>query len=244
MLGNKTKPPKWLKDPQGLLEFYIQDLNVAPIKKLIRENPGICNLRRDFCPLATLMFAGLGGYHGRDQSALVKQVGLILINEGGADINKVDSQGKAPLYYAVLTGNGERCAFCLDQGADPSMSGSSEFSPLITALMRNQPLIALMLIKRGANVRVEGGGAPANGALYYAVKLDVFFRHEEQNMWLWAVRYNIIEALLERGADPNQYFYDKNPQGYVSRTKPLQLAKDSVQPDIYFLLRAFKATAK
>lgn len=70
----------------------------------------------------------------------------------GADVNKLDDQGYAPLQTAVRNRNSELARILLDAGADPNLADSDGTTPLIHALNRNHVPSVALLAKRGADI--------------------------------------------------------------------------------------------
>lgn len=70
----------------------------------------------------------------------------------GADVNKLDDQGYAPLHTAVRNRNSDLAAILLDAGADPNLPDSDGISPLVHAINRNHVPSVRLLVERGADI--------------------------------------------------------------------------------------------
>jgi ankyrin repeat protein len=113
------------------------------------------------------------------------------------------SGGLSPLLYAARDGRLEIARQLLDAGAVIEETDPNGITPLISAITNNHPDVARLLIDRGANVKAEDwyGRTP----LWAAVEtrnMDVdnasFVNSIDR-----APLLELIQLLLEKGADPN-----------------------------------------
>jgi quinoprotein dehydrogenase-associated probable ABC transporter substrate-binding protein len=73
----------------------------------------------------------------------------------GADVNKLNDQGYAPLHTAARSRNSDLVALLLEHGADPNLPDSDGMSPLVHAVMRNHVPSIEALAAKGADVERE-----------------------------------------------------------------------------------------
>ena len=73
----------------------------------------------------------------------------------GADVNKINDQGYAPLHTAARSRNSDLVALLLEQGADPNLPDSDGMSPLVHAVMRNHVPSIEALAAKGADIERE-----------------------------------------------------------------------------------------
>jgi ankyrin len=111
--------------------------------------------------------------------------------------------GMTPLLYAARDGRADIAATLIDAGADIEGADANGITPLIIAITNNHPAMARLLIERGANVHATDwyGRTP----LWSAVEtrnMDVdnasFVNSIDRAPFL-----ELIQVLLEKGADPN-----------------------------------------
>jgi ankyrin repeat protein len=114
--------------------------------------------------------------------------------------------GFTALIHAAREGHVESAIALLDAGADiDQSSGGDRSSPLLIATINGHFDLAMLLIERGAdpNLASDAGAAPLFAALnvYWAPKA----RYPQQNAYKQqeAVYLDVMEALLEAGADPD-----------------------------------------
>jgi quinoprotein dehydrogenase-associated probable ABC transporter substrate-binding protein len=109
-----------------------------------------------------------------------------LLLDNGADVNKLDTQGYAPLHTAARNRNSDIAKMLLDAGADANLPDSDGMTPLIHALNRNHVPTIKLLAERGADLGKE---SPAGYTpLEIAIGEDMLFA---------------AEALIDAGADVN-----------------------------------------
>jgi ankyrin repeat protein len=136
-----------------------------------------------------------------------------LLVEKGADVNVADHTGRPAFIRVVESGHIGLVTTMLDKGANPNGPGPGTVpgrplrasdSPLLVAVQHNRLEIAKLLLRRGADVNVQGsyGGVPGCSALMMA-----------------RCKPEFVEALLEAGADPAI----KDSQG--------RTARDYLRPD-------------
>ena len=129
---------------------------------------------------------------------------------GGASGNGIIRQralpkadgGMTPLLFAVRDGNVALTRMLLELGADINQASGNHTSPLMIALLNGQVALATELLEKGANPNVADDYHRA--ALFAAIELRNF-NHEKYPFLYSDGRdpLDLIEALLDKGADPN-----------------------------------------
>ncbi|HEY6506560.1 MAG TPA: ankyrin repeat domain-containing protein, partial [Vicinamibacterales bacterium] len=111
--------------------------------------------------------------------------------------------GMTPLLFAVRDGNVEMTRLLLELGADINKASGNHTSPLLIALLNGQVALATELLARGANPNQADDYHRA--ALFAAIDLRNF-NHEKYPFLYDDGRdpLDLVKALLEKGADPNQ----------------------------------------
>jgi ankyrin len=111
--------------------------------------------------------------------------------------------GMTPLLYASRDGRMETVRMLLDAGADINLRDANDITPLIAAITNNHPDVARYLIERGADIKAADwyGRTP----LWAAVETrDMDLDNATfENSIDRAPFLELIQVLLERGADPN-----------------------------------------
>jgi ankyrin repeat protein len=111
--------------------------------------------------------------------------------------------GMSPLLFAVRDGNVAMTRLLLELGADINQASGNHTSPLLIALLNGQVALATELLTKGADPNVADDYQ--RGALFAAIELRNF--NHDTYPFLYDDRrdpLDLIEALLERGANPNQ----------------------------------------
>jgi quinoprotein dehydrogenase-associated probable ABC transporter substrate-binding protein len=103
-------------------------------------------------------------------SSDVERIRFLL--DRGADINKIDAQGVAPLHAAARGSNAATVALLLDRKADPDMRDRDGWTPLLHAAFRNRVAAIKLLLSRGADI--EATAPWGYGALMLAVEEEKF----------------------------------------------------------------------
>jgi uncharacterized protein len=119
--------------------------------------------------------------------------------------------GWAPLHFAAYGGNVKVAELLLDRGADINRRANTKFrnTPLQVSLLTSQEDMAAMLVKRGADVRIEQ--AEGFTALHEAVQIG---------------SEKVAALLLDAGADPNARAQDgRTPLGIARKEGHDALAK-------------------
>ena len=101
----------------------------------------------------------------------------------------LDEYGRTALHYAALDGDHERVRELVDAGADPSAQDDDGRTGLHFAAQERSPGATEILLKAGADTNLVD--IHGNGPLWTAI---MNCRGDRQ----------IIELLLEHGADPDQ----------------------------------------
>jgi ankyrin repeat protein len=111
--------------------------------------------------------------------------------------------GMTPLLYAARDGRMDIVRMLLDAGADINQRDGNEIPSLIIAITNNHPDVARFLIDRGADIKaVDWYGRTPLWAAVETRNMDVdnatFINSIDREPFL-----DLIQVLLERGADPN-----------------------------------------
>ena len=111
--------------------------------------------------------------------------------------------GMTPLLYAARDGRMETARILLEAGAEVNLPDANEITPLIIAITNNHPDVARFLVERGADIKAADwyGRTP----LWAAVEtrnMDLDNASFENGIDR-APYVDLIQFLLERGADPN-----------------------------------------
>jgi ankyrin repeat protein len=130
---------------------------------------------------------------------------------GGASGNGIIRQralptkdgGMTPLLFAVRDGNVAMTRLLLELGADVNQASGNHTSPLLIALLNGQVALATELLQKGADPNLADDYH--RGALFAAIELRNF--NHDKYPFLYADGrdpLDLIAALLDKGADPNQ----------------------------------------
>ena len=111
--------------------------------------------------------------------------------------------GMTPLMYAARDGRMDTARMLLDAGAEINARDANDITPLITAITNNHPDVARLLIERGADIKAaDWYGRTALWAAVETRNMDVDNATFENSIER-APFLELIQVLLERGADPN-----------------------------------------
>ncbi len=200
MSQNRKKKACKLSVEESLAES-IHNLDKTRIRQIIQKNPGICT-RKGVYPLIILMHTGEAGFHSYGRLEEVFEVGDILINEGGADVNAFysDTRCTAAVSIAARLRSVSKLKFLLDRGAHVHSSRwkiTSEGYPLFLVIRRSHVFLVNMVLRHGAdpNAKDEDSG---NSTLYYAI--SIMDGHREE-------RRDICNILIQMGAQVNQHCF-------------------------------------
>jgi len=114
--------------------------------------------------------------------------------------------GLTPLLHAARQGHVEASLALLDAGADINQpSAGDQTTPLLMAAVNGQFDLALILLKRGANPNLAStaGTTPLFATLERTWAPRASYAHPIENQQQKATHLELLEALLEAGADPN-----------------------------------------
>ncbi len=114
--------------------------------------------------------------------------------------------GLTPLLHAVRQGHAEAAAALLDGGADIDQpSGGDETTPLLMAAVNGQFDLALKLLDRGAapNLVSRAGTTPLFAVIERQWAPRASYAHPTEHEQQQATHLDVLEALLNAGADPN-----------------------------------------
>lgn len=114
--------------------------------------------------------------------------------------------GFAPLHYAARQGHIETARLLLDQGADIDQPSGDQSSPLLVAVINGNYDLAMMLLERGAdpNLVSDDGAGPLFATLNIEWSLRTWYPQPQMFRVQETSYLDLMEALLEAGADPNQ----------------------------------------
>lgn len=120
--------------------------------------------------------------------------------------------GLTPLLQAVRQGYRDAAQLLLDAGADINQpSAGDHTTPLLMAAVNGQFDLALVLLERGAdpNIGSAAGTTPLFAALERKWAAWAHYAHPVEYLRQEATYLDLMQALLEAGADPNPRL-DKN----------------------------------
>jgi ankyrin repeat protein len=109
--------------------------------------------------------------------------------EKGADINKIYSEEGTPLVYAIRKPSVAQVKILLECGAKPDIP-VRDIYPLCFAVLSNKPELVRLLLEHGAEI--EQTNERSLSALHMAAQIK---------------NADILDVLLEAGADPNFSYY-------------------------------------
>jgi ankyrin repeat protein len=162
-------------------------------------------------PEIVKLLAGRGANVNAQTTVTTPRGEYVAARAGGASGNGIIRQralptkdgGMSPLLFAVRDGNVAMTRLLLELGADINQTAGNHTSPLLIALLNGQVALASELLQRGAdpNRADDYQRAP----LFAAIELRNF-NHEKYPFLYDDGRdpLDLIQALLEKGADPNQ----------------------------------------
>jgi ankyrin len=115
--------------------------------------------------------------------------------------------GMTPLLYAARDGRLDAARMLVASGADLTQREANGITPLLMSILNNQLGIAAFLLEQGADPNVDDfwGRTPLFAAVEYR-NLDMNNRDQDSPVTNGVDRaplLDFIEALLDRGADPN-----------------------------------------
>lgn len=114
--------------------------------------------------------------------------------------------GLTPLLHAVRQGHIEAAVSLLEHGADINqVSAGDHTSPLLMAAVNGHFDLALILLERGAdpNLTSEAGTGPLFAVLERQWAPWANWAHPTEHRKQQATHIDVLQALLEAGADPN-----------------------------------------
>lgn len=113
--------------------------------------------------------------------------------------------GLTPLLHAARAGNVEATLALLDEGADIDQTSGDGTSPLLIAMLNGRWDLGLQLLQRGAgpNVASESGATPLYAVINLQWSGHSFYPQPRAQEQQQATHLQVMEALLEAGADPN-----------------------------------------
>lgn len=113
--------------------------------------------------------------------------------------------GLTPLLHAVRQGHVEATLTLLESGADINQTSADLTSPLLMATLNGQWDLAKLLIERGAdpNQASIAGATPLYAVLERQWEPRASYSHPVEHLKQQTTHIQMLEALLEAGADPN-----------------------------------------
>jgi ankyrin repeat protein len=126
---------------------------------------------------------------------------------GPSDIQQIGRQGGfTALHYAVRDGYPDAVKLLLESGQDiNTRTAGDQSTPMLVALINGQYDIALELLGRGAdpNLASDDGVAPLFATINNEWALRTWYPQPTAGTQQKASYLDVLEALLEAGADPN-----------------------------------------
>jgi uncharacterized protein len=124
-----------------------------------------------------------------------------------SDLEQIGRQGGfTALHYAVRDGHAQAAAMLLEAGVDLNLPTEGDrTTPMALALINGQYDLALTLLERGAdpNLANDDGVAPLFATLNNEWALRTWYPQPTAHQQQRASYLQVLEALLEAGADPN-----------------------------------------
>lgn len=113
--------------------------------------------------------------------------------------------GLTPLHHAVRQGYGDAVRVLLDGGAAIDQPTADLTTPLLMAAINGQFDLALELLDRGADPNGESlaGATPLYAVLERTWAPRASYAHPQEHQQQQATHLEVMEQLLEAGADPN-----------------------------------------
>ncbi len=153
------------------------------------------------------------------------EVARVLL-EHGADVHAVTERGNSALMIAARTDDPELARLLIDRGADVNASAPDGTTPLLVATVRGNTALAIFLLEQGADPNVDTTGYTplhwAAGSWHTELTGPNGIAADRDEEWqslngIRDGRLELVEALLDRGANPNARLGKKPPQfGYAS----------------------------
>ena len=126
---------------------------------------------------------------------------------GPSDIEQIGRQGGfTAMHYAVRDGFADAAFLLLESGLDVNTASSGDrSSPMLVAVINGQYDLAMALLARGAdpNLASDDGVAPLFAVLNNEWALRTWYPQPTAGTQQRATYLQVMEALLETGADPN-----------------------------------------
>ena len=115
--------------------------------------------------------------------------------------------GLSPLLHAVREGHKEAAQLLLDAGANVNQVSDGDLtSPLLMAMVNGHYDLGLELLARGGdpNLVSDAGSGPLYSAINQRYIPKARFAQQQAYLQQEATLLNVMQALLDAGADPNQ----------------------------------------
>lgn len=114
--------------------------------------------------------------------------------------------GLTPLLHAVRQGHRDAAMLLLERGADLNQTSAGDgTSPLLMAAVNGQFDLAIELLDRGAdpNIASTAGTTPLFAVIERRWGSKSSYSHPTEHQQQKATHYDVMQALLDKGADPN-----------------------------------------
>ena len=146
--------------------------------------------------------------------------------EHGADVYAVTERGNSALLVAARADDPELARLLIEGGANVDAATPDGTTPLLVATVRGNTALAIFLLEHGANPNIETTGYTpllwAAGSWHTELTGPRGIATDRDEEWrslngIRSGRLELIEALLDHGADPNARLQKTPPQfGYAS----------------------------
>lgn len=176
-----------IKSPFGIALMRAADNNNLEIVNFLIENGADVNISN---------FDGATPLTRAAQRNNLEIVNILITN--GADINAVELGSNTALTHAIRNENIEMVTILLDAGSDPNYINTFNASILFFAIDTKNEDVVKILLENGADPNgITNQGYP----ILYLVSVYIFSEDEDGNLILIPPNIEIVNLLIEHGAD-------------------------------------------